>query len=448
MTTEVRIPDIGENITEGTVITLLVKSGDDITLDQPLLELETDKAVVEIPSPVAGTISAVKVDEGDTVKIGQVIFFVEESRAPEQPSEARETTAGTRDRDTSLTTAPAAPKRPEAEPAPPPSPGKHQSGKQPEPEEASSENAEKTTDSPEPGDTTPAPASPAVRRLARKLGLNIQRIKGSGPGGRISDEDLFETVRSMITHSGGHDTALSAPPGTASRTEKLSKVREITAKTMTAAWTTSPMVTQFHSADITDLEAFRKSLNTRRAELEPKVSLTAFLIKFCAMALRQFPHFNSKLNSEDFELKIIDTINIGVAVDTERGLLVPVIRNAGKKGVLRINRELSDMAGRARNRKILPDELQHGTFTLSNLGGFGVGAFTPIVYPSQPAILGVGAGNIQAVFKDGTFVSRSIMPLALTYDHRVIDGADGARFIKWIADSIEQPHRLILEDVS
>lgn len=449
MKQEIRIPEVAEGVTAGTVVAIAVAVGDQVEADQTLLELETDKAVVEIPSPVTGQVSEIRAKEGAEVAIGAVIIVLEttDEASVEKIAEA-ETVA-----------------EPIAEP-------EEKSAAEletniPEPAEPSGStelppavelvviDAEVDLSSVRRNDQV-APASPTVRRQARELGIDIYQVTGSGPGGRISADDVRSYVRDTMQKIGTELVATSAAEvhtqrplpdlsrfGEISR-EPLSKVRELTADTMSYAWSTIPMVTQYDKAQIGGIEKFRKEFNTKAAP-ENKLTMTAFLVKDCAAALRAFPHFNSALDLASKELVLNHFINIGVAVDTPAGLLVPVIHEADNKGVERIATELNKLAERTRERRISPQEMEGGTFTISNLGGIGGSSFTPIVYPPQVAILGVSEAELMPVWNGKKFEPQLMLPLCLTYDHRVIDGAAGARFLRWICQSLENPLNMVMK---
>jgi len=465
MAQEIRVPEVSEGVTEGTVISITVAVGDKVEADQTLLELETDKAVVAIPSPFEGTITEIKVSEGDTVAIGAVVMSGEPaggSGAAEAPTEAPVEEA--------------AAEVPVDEPAPEPvsEPEPVAAPDEPAPDEPAPVAAAPAAQAPvaapaatpdvdlttvRTGDRV-APAAPSVRRLARDLGVDIYQVQGTGPGGRLSEEDVRVFVRETmqrITGGGPTPTVSGEFPGLhaqrplpdfskwgAVTQEPMSKVRSITADAMSYAWSTIPMVTQYDKTDVTDLEAFRKEFN-RKADPDGKLTMTAILIKVCAAALRAFPQFNSSIDLARKEMILKDYIHVGVAVDTPGGLLVPVIRDADHKGVETLAVELNELAAKTRERRMSPADLEGGTFTISNLGGIGGTAFSPIVYAPQVAILGVSRAEMEPVWDGEHFQPLLVMPLSLTYDHRVIDGADGARFLRWICQAIEKPINLVMK---
>ena len=445
MSLEVVVPEVSDGVKSGTVISVLVSVGDAVEEDQSLIEFETDKAVVAIPSPQAGVVKELRVEEGDTVAVGAVIAILDSaqsSTAAEPSSESAEEPAAE--------PAPLAPAvKEQAAPAAPTA--------KPEPLPASAPAVDLTSVR---RDDLVAPAAPSVRRIARDLGVDIYQVQGSGSGGRISEEDVRLFVRkSMQELQGGKVSAVSAAEfrglhaqrplpdfskwGTVTR-EPLSRVRELTADAMGYAWSTIPMVTQYDKACIEDLEAFRKHYNSGKS-VSVKLTMTAILAKFCAAALKAFPQFNSSLDLAAKELVLKDYVNIGVAVDTPNGLLVPVIHDVANKGIETIATDLTELAGKTRERKVSPAEMEGGTFTISNLGGIGGTAFTPIVYAPQVAILGVSTSVVEPVWNGSEFAPKLMIPLSLTYDHRVIDGADGARFLRFICEGLEEPITLLMK---
>jgi len=447
MARDIRVPEISEGITSGTVISISVAVGDTVEAEQPLLEMETDKAVVEIPSPTGGRIAEIRVSEGEDVEIGSVIMTLEPASSGEEKEPKR---------------APKAERETEEKAKEKP----RKVGEKVETEEAKEEVREEPEERPvvdlrsvRRGDAV-APAAPSVRRLARELGVDIYQVQGRGPGGRISETDVRNFVRETmqrITGGGpaptvhGEFAGLHAQRplpdfgkwGGISR-EPLSRIRKVTADAMAYAWSTVPMVTQYDHAQIGRIEEFRSEFNRDRGD-DPPLTVTAILVKVCASALRAFPHFNSSLDLAQGELILKEYVHIGVAVATDNGLLVPVIRDADKKGIETLAAELTALSEKARNRKIALDEMEGGTFTVSNLGGIGGTSFTPIVYPPQVAILGVSRTETVPLWNGKEFAPQSVIPLSLTYDHRVVDGADGARFLRWVCEALENPLRMVMK---
>jgi pyruvate dehydrogenase E2 component (dihydrolipoamide acetyltransferase) len=452
---EIRLPEIAENVDSGDVVKVLVSAGDAVEVDQPLIELETEKAVFEVPSTTAGIVSEIRVQVGDTVKVGEVIAVIgaaEEKVAvpPASPQPAAASAAGE----------PAAPSAPERESEPaaetPPAEAVPQATPAPEPATAAiasvvPEAAPATAAAP----SGPAPASPTVRRLARELGIDIHSIPGTGAGGRISSEDVHRYAKSLI-HTAGTASVPAGQPRAGSPLPDFSrfgeveripmtKVRQITASTMANAWNTVPAVTQNDEADITELEAARKRYAGAAEAAGGKLTMTSILLKVCAGALKRFPEFNASLDTERQEIVYKRYTNVGVAVDTERGLLVPVVRDADRKNIVELSVELSQLAEKGRGKKITPAEMEGANFTISNLGGIGGTSFSPIVNTPEVAILGVSRARMQPTWKDDGFVPRLIMPLSLSYDHRLIDGASAARFLRWVCEALESPILLALE---
>ena len=447
MAQDILVPEVSEGVTEGTVISLTVAVGDTVEVDQTLLELETDKAVVALPAPFACVITEIKVNEGDTVQVGQAVMAAEPGVAAATPPPAVDKPA----QEPATEPAPVAsapeplPPAPAAAPPPPPADAHVDQAI----DMATVRTGERV-----------APAAPSVRRLARELGVDIYQVQGTGPGERISEDDLRGFVKDTmqrITGGGPAPTVTGEFAGLHAQrplpdftkwggvtVEPLSKVRKITADAMSYAWSTIPMVTQEDRADITRIEDFRRTYN-RQAPEGGKLTMTAILLKICAAALRAFPQFNSSLDLARNELILKDYVHVGVAVDTPGGLLVPVIRDCDTKGLETLAAELNETAEKTRERRISPADMEGGTFTISNLGGIGGTAFSPIVYAPQVAILGVSRAATEPVWDGETFAPGLVMPLSLTYDHRVIDGADGARFLRWICAAIEEPINLVMK---
>ena len=414
MATEFKLPDLGEGVEAGDVVGVLVAEGDTVEIDQGVVELETDKALVEVPSSVAGTVTKIHVSAGDRVPIGSLLISVEEGEK----------------------SVPAAPE-PEAE-APAPK------------EEIQVAKAPTPTPSRPPAPTSngdPIPAAPSTRRLARELGVDITQVAGSGPGGRISQDDIKTAVRNRQTGGFAPTAPVELPDfsrwGNIER-QPLSRVRQIIAKNMSQAWQQVAHVTQFDRADVTDLEAFRQRNKAKTEAYGAKLTPTILALKAIITALKTFPQFNASLDAGANEIILKHYYNLGIAVDTERGLLVPVIKDVDRKDILELALELGDLSNRARTNKIGLDELQGGTFTVTNLGSLGVGEFTPIVNHPEVAIMGLGRAREEATVREGRIEPRLIMPLALSYDHRVIDGADGARFMRKIVDALENPELMLM----
>lgn len=516
MATEMKLPPLGETTTSGTVVSVLVKEGEHIDLDKPLFEIEAGKSVVEVPATVTGVVKKILVKTGDEVNVGQGILAVEtmdgdgaatasaeKAGAPDAAAErqastsraaaetpspngaavgdgaqangaaaapavdaeriAREVSQTEREGETTAQAAMTGPPRHDR--TPPPSSGTLPAGaaSSPVPGPAYSENggpsvstAARAQQAP-PINRTSAPASPSVRRLAREIGVDINLVKGSGAGGRISETDVKEQAKQLLTGAapGSAGIPLAGVAHTAALPDfarwgeierrPLSNVRRATAEQMTRSWLTVPHVTQFDKADITDLEKLRKRYGKMVEMRGGKLTVTSILLNIVATALRLFPQFNSSLDMNANELVLKKYCHIGVAVDTERGLIVPVVRDADRKSIIQLSVEMNELAQRARDRKTTLEEMQGGTFTVTNLGGIGGTTFTPIVNSPEVAILGVARAAVEPVLMDGQFQPRLILPLALSYDHRVIDGADGARFLRWIASALEEPFLLALE---
>jgi pyruvate dehydrogenase E2 component (dihydrolipoamide acetyltransferase) len=444
MAMEIRLPALGENIDSATVTRVLVKVGDTIKKDQPIMELDTEKASVDVPASAAGTIKEIRVKEGDTINVGQVVLTLEESgeaavvSEPEKKPEPPPVKAEPEKK---------VPVQQKQEVAPPPSPPVEpkqvQETKGPP---ASEEFLEKLPEPAEEG----VPAAPSLRRMARELGVDIHAVMGTGPNGWITKEDVRNYARSIILNATASGIAhkISALPdfsrwGNVER-KAMSGIRRAIAEHLQDAWVSIPHVTQFDSADITDLEKFRESIVSRQQSGQPKLTVTAIAMKVVSSALRVFPQFNVSLDPDREEVIYKKYCHIGVAVDTEHGLLVPVIRDVDRKTVSELSVELAQVAEKARDRKLSLEEMQGGTFTITNLGGVGGTSFTPIINSPEVAILGISRAKHQPVLLNGEFKPRLLLPLALSFDHRAVDGADAARFLRWVAEALEQPIKLVM----
>jgi pyruvate dehydrogenase E2 component (dihydrolipoamide acetyltransferase) len=446
--TEFRLPELGENIDQGDLVRLMIAPGAKVSEGQPVMELETDKAVVEVPSSVTGVVKEVKVKEGDKLQVGQIIFTLEGavSQAAQRPKAAPiEHVSGQHGARLAFQAAIRAEGKTEEEalppdmplPAPPSFDMPAQLGKV-----AGTEHRD------------PIPAAPSVRRLARELGVDIYDVKGTGPAGRISEDDVKAYAKLLLA------TAVSAAqvPREPSepklpdfskwgKVERVSMrgVRRKTAEHLREAWNTIPHVTQHDRADVTELEQLRARFAPKAEEAGGKMTITAIALKVVASALKIFPQFNASIDMEKAEIVYKQYVNIGVAVDTERGLLVPVIREVDKKNIVELAAEMSQLSKKAREKKLTPEEMEGGTFTITNLGGLGGTGFSPIVNHPEVAILGLSRSRMEPEWINGKFEPRLILPLSLSYDHRLIDGADAARFLRWIAEAFEQPFLLSVQ---
>jgi len=505
--TDFVLPELGENIAAGDVLRVLVKPGDTIAREQAVLELETDKATIEVPSSVAGQVKEIKVKAGDKVKVGQAILSVEDGNAkdtkdtkdakPAEAAQSREEPKNERAAGANTAakipaeepgleqhvegqkraTAPGSTDKPgdkrtgyteaeddqiaaefgEDEPAVPPTTPPRSQKKVVDISRGARAAAEPAP--PELPEEPPAPAAPSVRRLARELGVDVNKVPGSGPAGRISVDDVKAYAKQLVTGAGRSGGAAGPVPlpdfsrwGEVER-QPMKAVRRKTAEHLSAAWATIPHVTQCDLADITGLEELRKTHAKAVEAAGGNLTVTAIAVKVVAAALRKFPQFNSSIDMDAGEIVVKKYVNIGIAVDTDRGLLVPVIRNADQKNIVQLAAEIAQLSEKARNRKIALEEMQGGSFSISNLGGIGGTYFTPIVNAPEVAILGVSRASMQpkaergrgpASSDDVTFVPRLMLPLSLSYDHRVIDGADGIRFLRWVVEALEQPFLLAL----
>ncbi len=457
---EVRVPDIG-GFSEVDVIEILVKDGDAVKAEDSLITLESDKATMDIPAPYAGTVKTVRVKLGDKVSEGSVILTMEAEEAvlssPVSPERAAlpPLSAGTllagagrgaggEGVSTSVVAPPASPP-----PLTPP----------PQAEEGKAAPISAPRPAPLELEETPASAkthaSPAVRAFARELGVNLALVKGSGPKRRIMKEDVQAFIKSELSRPRGSSaggaglTVLEMPVVDfakfgAVEVKPLTKIKKLSGANLHRNWVTAPHVTQHDEADITELESFRKAMGEEAKKQGVRLTLPAFMIKAVAAALRAHPDFNASLSADGEALVLKKYFHIGIAVDTPEGLVVPVIRDADKKGVMDIARELGDLSARARDKKVSPAEMQGGCFSISSLGGIGGTYFTPIINSPEVAVLGVSRATMKPLWNGKEFVPRLMMPLSLSYDHRVIDGAQGARFITTLSQMLADVRRLLL----
>lgn len=471
MPLEFKLPAVGENITQAEIGNVLVKAGDTITAGQVVAEIETEKAVFELPCPHAGKVAKVHVKSGQSVSVGATLLTIEES-APAEPAGSPASPGGKSAPAASATQPKPVPAPTGSAPAVIASPAELQkpAPKSPaspmQPGAAVGSNSAVATIEPallEDSDSDirpPAPAGPATRRLARELGVDLHRVVGNGPGGRITPEDVQAYVRQLTSlANAGAATgpitagAMAAPTlpdfaqfGPIER-QPMSKIMRSSAANLSIAWNVIPHVTQHELADITELEAGRKRFIAKLAAAKqtesPKITMTVLALKAVVAALKAYPHFNASLDTGASEVVVKKYYHIGVAVDTEHGLLVPVIRDADQKSLVELAAELTDLANRARSRKLALADMQGGTFTITNLGGIGGTAFSPIVNYPEVAILGMSRSSLQQVIVDGKPEIRLLLPLSLSYDHRVINGADAARFIVKLASLLSDPFQML-----
>jgi len=459
MATEFRLPELGENIASGDLVRVMVSIGDTVSQDQPVLELETDKATVEVPSPVSGTVQQVFVKDGDKVKVGQLIFTVDgnseaaaskNAAAAPTPVEKGPRPEGFERREAAELSEAARPTSDEQEAFPrAEEEAKEAKGQPAQVIEMPARTPETVGHIPAPPGG-PAPAAPSVRRAAREIGVNINRVAGSGPGGRINADDVKRYAREIITGQSPSAPAVQAPLPDFHKWgdiehKPMTQVRRKTAEHMAQAWSTIPQVTQFDQADITHLEEIRKQYSSRVEKAGGKLTITAITLKVAASALRVFPQFAASIDMARNEIVYKKYCHIGVAADTDRGLLVPVVRDVDKKNIAQLAAELSVLAEKARNKKLSLEDMEGGVFTITNLGGIGGTGFSPIVNFPEVAILGISRSRFEPVYVNGQFEPRLTLPLSLSYDHRLIDGADAARFLRWVAEALEQPFLLPLQ---
>jgi pyruvate dehydrogenase E2 component (dihydrolipoamide acetyltransferase) len=502
---EFNLPNLGDGIAQGDVLQVLIKPGDHVKQDQAVVELETDKATLEVPSSVEGIVKEVHVKPGDKIKPGQAVFSLEESgdtKAEKPEKEGADATAATSGKaeEAAHSPAPQAAK-PQADkqsgaqgggagdntkqsPTPDKGGASTATDRQDEGEEDQSDTEAAAKDdaskkrapvvdirgrqssAPVPAAATvpavpssaSAPASPSVRRVAREIGVDIGQVTGTGPNGRVTEDDVKNFARQIMSSLGGG--ALAPTPGARPagvspalpdfskwgdvERKPMSGIRRKTAEHLSHAWAVIPHVTQFDKADMTVLEQLRPKYAAEAERLGGKLTVTAVVTKIVATALRKFPQFNSSIDLATESIVFKKYINVGIAVDTEHGLLVPVVRNADQKNILQVAAEIQQLADKAKARKLTIDEMSGGSMSITNLGGIGGTAFTPIINWPEVAILGISRGTLEPVYRDGVLEPRQMLPLSLSYDHRVIDGADAIRFLRWVVEAIEQPFTMML----
>jgi len=420
---DIKLPALGEGADSGVVVNVFIKVGDQVAMDQPLIELENEKAVATIPATAAGRVSAVLVKAGDKISVGQRIVVLEDA------------STGGSDGGAATAAKPSAPAR-AVEAVPPGKPAPQAATEEPEPVY--------------PAGVEP-PAAPSIRKMAGDLGINLRQIKGSGPGARIMLDDLRGYIQRLQSRG---DRGADRPSGTTEAktppeqidfskwgpitAKPFSPLRQVIARRMSESWQHVPRVTQFDEADVTDLMSLLQKCGKAYEDKGARLTLTAILLVIVARNLKKHPLFNASLDEAGGQIIYKDYCHIGLAVDTEAGLVVPAIRDVDKKSVLELSKAIVELAGKARERKLGADEMKGGTFTISNQGGIGGGHFTPIVNRPEVAILGLGRAVLKPVVVGTEFKPRNLLPLALSYDHRVIDGGAAARFVVDLVKGIEE----------
>ncbi len=425
MIKEVRLPEISENVESGEVIDVLVKVGDLIKEEQSIVEIETEKATFEVPSPASGKVIEINVKEGQKVKVGEVILKVETEAKVTEKIEPVPTV-----------------KQPEQKPV-----------QKVQVKEVAKEKkqVEKIEEKVRPA-VVAVSASPSVRQLARELGIDINKVTGSGPEGQITLDDVKEHAKRIISSGPMLSASTQSRPlpdftkwGDIEK-QPMTTTRRKIAETLSYTWANVPQVTQYDQADITELEKFRAEYSKKIEQAGGRLTITSIAMKVVASALKILPKFNASVDTETQEIIYKKYYHLSIAVDTDRGLLVPVIRNVDKKNILQLSVELTELAQKTRDRKISPEEMLGGNFTISNLGGIGGTNFAPIIYWPQVAILGLARARQKPVYINNILQPRLILPLSLSYDHRIIDGTEGLRFLRWIVEALERPFTLAMQE--
>ena len=455
MPNQITLPHLGENIESGDVLSILVSEGDTVKKNQDLIEVETDKATMPVPSPAAGKIVKILISEGDTVKVGAALMEIDAAAGADNGAAKTEEKPAAKKSEPKPAAPPKPPKKTEPEPeveeieadeaAPAPKPASKKTSAAPK-----VKVAEPVEDEPGDGHASSA-AGPAVRRLARQLGVDLRFVRPSGDGGRITAEDVQAFVRETNEQVAAGAPRGVTPPGQPSsddygvvRIEKMSRMRQTIARNMLLSYTTIPQLTNFDDVDVTELEDMREQSKGDYASRGIKLTAMPFLIKAAASSLRKHPVVNASVDMESHQIIYKEYVNVGVAVDTERGLVVPVLRNADRKSIAQIAAELDRVAQMARDGELSLDDMKGGTFTISNLGAIGGTYSTPIINPPEVAILLVGRSRIVPQIVGDAVEPRLMMPLSITYDHRVVDGAAAARFLNEVKGYLSVPGRLLL----
>ena len=463
MAKEIKVPQISEGVDTAVISEILVSKGDKIEEDQSVISVETDKATAEIPATAGGTIKEIKVSEGDEVSVGDVIIVLEDDGKDSEEKE--EGKASDEEEETSANKKEEAEKEEEELDSDEKEKDDSSSDEKEEDEETKESEADEDEDEDEEdaekkkskgseakkdkatdGDSSKEVyASPGVRRLARELGVNLEEISGSGESGRITEKDIKEYKEGGSKKSSSSQAKLpDFSKWGAVENKPLNNIKKTTAKNVLASWQSIPHVFQFGEADISGVETYIEDHKDKVEKAGGKLTLTAILTKIVATALHKFPTFNASIDMDKEEMILKKYVNINIAVATEDGLLVPVIKNADQKSISDLSVEISEIAEKAREQKLSKEDMEGGNFSISNLGGIGGTNFTPIVYHPQVAILGISRATTKPVYIDGKFEPRSILPLSLSYDHRLIDGADGAGFMNWLVKALEDPYEALL----
>lgn len=470
MAKEITLPKLSEDADEGTVAEVMVKEGDTIKKDDSIIAVESDKATVEVPSPEAGTVKEVKVSEGDSIKTGDLILLLEdedsdensdeeekesdkkeesseeETDQEEQPDEDESEENEKKEKEKSSDESDNDEETEESEEDEEDSEGESEDKKESKKEDEDSEESEKSDkkSSKKESESDEILAAPGAKRFARERGIDLKSIKGTGPNGLITKED--------VKRSGGGSSEKKASDlelpdfsqwGQVER-KPLSGIRKATAKQTQKSWQAIPHVTQFDEADVSNIQKYVQEHQEEAEGKGGKLTITAVLTKMIATALHQFPKFNASIDMESEEMILKKYTHVGIAVDTEKGLLVPVVKDVDQKSILEISVEISELAEKAREGKLSNEEMEGGNFIISNLGGIGGTQFTPVIYHPQVAILGVSEMTTKPVYKDGSFEPQLTLPLSLSYDHRLIDGAEGARFLRYVCNALEDPYKALL----
>lgn len=438
MAKEITLPKLSEDVDEGTVAEVIVSEGDSVEEEDPIIAVESDKATVEVPCPEAGTVKEIKVSEGDTIKTGDVILLLEDAEDQKQDEDETDKQEKKSEEEEEKDEEEVKEEKTEEE-----EPAETEEEEKEEKENAEAEEEKKPAEKKEPA-AEEIPAAPGAKRLAREYDVSLEEIEGSGPDGLITEED----VKQAAGVSKGKSVPGTKLPdfgkwGPIER-QPLSGIRKATAKQTHTSWQAIPHVTQFDEAAISNIQKYIEENQEEADEKGGKLTITAVLTKLIANALHQFPRFNASIDMENEEVILKKYINIGIAVDTENGLLVPVVRDAEQKTIIELAVEITELAEKTRNNKLSKEEMEGGNFIISNLGGIGGTQFTPVIYHPQVAILGVSEMATKPVYKDGSFEPQLTLPLSLSYDHRLIDGAEGARFLRYVCNALEDPYKALL----